>query len=178
VKLHSMPFLKNQMVLSPAFTVDLCGRDGAAFIREMEAEAVKIVGKYCRKTKMSRSWDIHGSNVRLNCVFELNGLRYGLYPKEGSTDVGDAGERKKKGGLRHDGVDEGCSKGKVVVPPTRKMRKVDAKAKGPARATRVAEASDIFAEELADTCTEPGEVMTLPIPREASAWMVEVTRGD
>jgi hypothetical protein len=52
------------MVRSPAFTVDLRGRDAASFVREVEAEAVKIVGKYVPKMETLRSWDIRGSNVR------------------------------------------------------------------------------------------------------------------
>jgi hypothetical protein len=52
--------------------VDLRGRDMDAFVREVEAEAVKIVGKYAPRTETLRSWDIHGSNARLNRVFELN----------------------------------------------------------------------------------------------------------
>jgi hypothetical protein len=59
-------------VRSPAFVVDLRGRDMDAFVREVEAEAVKIVGKYAPRTETLRSWDIHGSNARLNRVFELN----------------------------------------------------------------------------------------------------------
>ena len=38
--------LGGQMVQSPAFAVDLCGHDATLFVREAEAEAVKIVGKY------------------------------------------------------------------------------------------------------------------------------------
>ena len=78
-----MPFLNNQMVLSPAFTIELCWRDAVAFIREVEAEAVKTT-----LTEMTRSWDIRGSYVRLNRVFKLNNLRYGPYPEQGSADVG------------------------------------------------------------------------------------------
>jgi hypothetical protein len=50
---------------------------------------VKIVSKYSTKTERTRSWDIHGSNVRLNRVFELNGRQYGPYPKGCSADVED-----------------------------------------------------------------------------------------
>jgi hypothetical protein len=69
-----MPFLDNQMVLSTAFAIELRGRDAAAFIREVETEAVRIVGNYSAKTELTKRWNIWGSNVRLNCVFELNGL--------------------------------------------------------------------------------------------------------
>lgn len=50
-----MLFLKNLMMLRPAFTVELQGRDAVAFFREVEAKAVKIVGKYSLKKEMSRS---------------------------------------------------------------------------------------------------------------------------
>jgi hypothetical protein len=56
------------MVQSPAFAIDLRGRDAVAFVRKVESEAIKIVGKYVMKTEMLRSWDIRGSNVRLNRV--------------------------------------------------------------------------------------------------------------
>jgi hypothetical protein len=108
VKLRPMPFLNNQMVLSSAFTIELHGQDAAAFIREVEAEAVKIVGKCLTMIELTRSWDIRGLNVRLNHVFKLNSLRYGPYPEQGSADVGDA-EECKKGGVKHGRVDVGCS---------------------------------------------------------------------
>ena len=57
------------------------------------------------------SWDIRGLNVRLNRVFKLNGLQYGPYPEEGSTNVGDIDDRKRKSVATRGGVDEGCSKG-------------------------------------------------------------------
>jgi hypothetical protein len=75
-------------VLSPAFNIELHGRDVVSFVREVEVKAMKIVRKYSMKTDMSRSWDIRGSNVRLNRVFELNGLWYGLYPEEDSAEAG------------------------------------------------------------------------------------------
>jgi hypothetical protein len=75
-----MPTLGGQLVRSPAFVVDLRRRDAAAFVREVEAKAIKIVGKYAPKTETWRSWDIRDSNVRLNHVFELNNLPYGPYP--------------------------------------------------------------------------------------------------
>jgi hypothetical protein len=93
----------------------------AAFVREVEAEAVQIVGKYSTKTKLTRSWDIRGSNVRLNRVFELNGLWYGPYPEGGSADAED--DRGKKVKVR---ADEGSSKENVVIVATRK-RKIEVK---------------------------------------------------
>jgi hypothetical protein len=82
-----MPTLGGQLVRSPAFAVDLRGRDATAFMHEVEAEAIKIVGKYAPKTETLRSWDIHGSNVRLNRVLELNNLPYGPYPEGYSGDT-------------------------------------------------------------------------------------------
>jgi hypothetical protein len=76
-----MSSLGDQMVRRPAFAIDLRGRDAAAFVREVESEVVKIVGKYVLRTEMLRSRDIRGSNVRLNRVFELNILPYGPYPE-------------------------------------------------------------------------------------------------
>jgi hypothetical protein len=67
-------------VRSPAFALDLHGRDPAAFVREAEDGAVRIVGRYVPKTEAQRSWDIRGSNDRLNRVFELNCLPYDGYP--------------------------------------------------------------------------------------------------
>lgn len=55
VKIQSMLFLKNLLMLRPAFTMELQGRDAVAFFREVEAEAVKIVGKYSLKKEMLRS---------------------------------------------------------------------------------------------------------------------------
>jgi hypothetical protein len=81
----------------------------------VEAEAVKIVGK--AKTKLTWSWDIRGLNVRLNRVFELNGMRYGQYPEGGSTDVGDDREKKVK-----TWADEGSSKGKIVIVAEKENR--------------------------------------------------------
>jgi hypothetical protein len=75
-----MPSLGEQLVRSPAFALDLRGRDPAAFVREVEDRAMRIMGRYVPRTEAVRSWDIRGSNVRLNRVFELNRLPYGGYP--------------------------------------------------------------------------------------------------
>jgi hypothetical protein len=77
---HQMPSLGEQQVRSLAFTFDLRGRDPAAFVREVEDGAVRIVGRYVPRTEALRSWDIRGSNIRLNRVFELNRLSYDGYP--------------------------------------------------------------------------------------------------
>jgi hypothetical protein len=53
-----MPFLNNRMVLSPTFAIELWGQDVAAFIREVEAEAMKNIGKFSAKIELTRSWDI------------------------------------------------------------------------------------------------------------------------
>jgi hypothetical protein len=60
---HRMPTLGDRLVQSPAFGVDLRGRNPAAFVRKVEAEAAKIVGRYVPRTETLRSWDIRGSNV-------------------------------------------------------------------------------------------------------------------
>jgi hypothetical protein len=69
-----MPSCGGMLVRSPAFALDLHGRDPAAFVREAEDSAARIVGRYVPKTEGPWSWDIHGSNDRLNRVFELNCL--------------------------------------------------------------------------------------------------------
>jgi hypothetical protein len=50
-----MPTLGGQLVRSLAFAVELREQDAVAFVREVEAEAVKIVGKYAPKTETLRS---------------------------------------------------------------------------------------------------------------------------
>jgi hypothetical protein len=60
----------------------------------VEDGAVRIVGRYALRTESLRSWDIRGSNVRLNRVFELNRLLYGGYPGDDATAVVDRREKK------------------------------------------------------------------------------------
>jgi hypothetical protein len=48
---HRMATLGDRLVQSPAFVVDLRGRNPASFVREVEAEAAKIVGRYVPKTE-------------------------------------------------------------------------------------------------------------------------------
>jgi hypothetical protein len=163
-----MPTLGDKMVRSLAFVVDLRGRDAIAFVREVESEAIKIVGNYVPKTEMIKSWDIRGSNVRLNRVFELNSLPYGPYPEGDSTDVGN--DRGKQVKIR---PAEGTSKGKTVVVATRK-RKMDLQGTGDDEMGP--RASGIFVE-LMGTCAGPGEVMSSPKLRETSSRMLKVTRG-
>jgi hypothetical protein len=74
---RQMPSHGRMLVRSPAFALDLHGRDPAAFVREVEDGAARIVGRYVPKTEGLRSWDICGTNDRLNQVFELNCLPYG-----------------------------------------------------------------------------------------------------
>jgi hypothetical protein len=89
-----MPTLGQQLVQSPTFSLDLRGRDLATFVREVEDGAVRIVGRYASMTECLRSWDIPGSNVRLNRVFELNRLPYDGYP--GDDAVAAVDRRGKK----------------------------------------------------------------------------------
>jgi hypothetical protein len=91
---RQMPSLGEQLVRSPAFALDLRGRDPAAFVREVEEGVVRIVGRYVSRTEALRSWDICGSNVRLNRVFGLNCLPYGGYPED---DAVVAVDRRGKG---------------------------------------------------------------------------------
>jgi hypothetical protein len=79
---RQMPSRRGMLVRSPAFALDLHGRDPAAFVREAEDGAARIVGRYVPKTGGLRSWNIRGTNDRLNRVFELNRLPYGGYPGE------------------------------------------------------------------------------------------------
>jgi hypothetical protein len=88
--------------------------------------------------EMPRSKDIRGSNVMLNRVFKLNGLQYSSYPEEGTSDVGDIDDHKRNGVATRGGVNEGCSKGKVMVMVVRKNRRVEDKKKGLAKTSRVA----------------------------------------
>jgi hypothetical protein len=125
-------------VRSPAFALDLHGRDPAAFVREAEDGAARIVGRYVPKTEGLRSWDIRGANDRLNRVFELNCLPYGGYPGE------DAADRRGKKPM---GVTEE-EPSQVAVPATKK-RKLGTAVGGLG-------VSDSFAMELMGTCAALG----------------------
>jgi hypothetical protein len=83
---REMPSQGGQLVRSPAFALDLRGRDPATFVHEAEDGAARIVGRYVSRTEGLWSWDIWGSNDRLNRVFELNCLPYGVYPGEDAAD--------------------------------------------------------------------------------------------
>ena len=144
-----MPTLGDKLVRSPAFVVDLWGWDAAAFMRELESEVVKIVGKYAPKTEMLRSWDIRGSNVKFNCVFKLNKLPYGPYLEGDSTDVGDDRGKQVK-----PQADEGSSKEKASIAAARN-RKI-----GMGDVETGPRATWSFVEELMETCAIPRELMS------------------
>jgi hypothetical protein len=120
---------------------------------------VRIVGRYVPKSEALRSWDIRGSNDRLNRVFELNRLPYGSYPGE---DVVDRRGKKPAAVTEEDPAQE--------ATPATKKRKLG---------TAVGElgVSDSFAIELMGTCAAPGGRMSSPELWESSARMLEVTEG-
>jgi hypothetical protein len=156
--------LGGQLVRSPTFMVDLRDRNAAVFVREVEAEAAKIVGKYVQKTETLRSWDIRGSNVRLNRVFELNRLPYAGYPGDDYADVA-----VRWGKQVMPTADEGPSWDKAPGVAVKKS-KLGTTAEG-------LRASNRFVAELLETCAVPGETMSSPELRESSARMLEVTGG-
>jgi hypothetical protein len=82
-------------------------------VREAEDGAARIVGRYVPKTEGLQSWDICGSNDRLNRVFEVNRLSYGGYPGEDATD--------RRGKKPMGGTEEGPSQ---EAAPTTKKRKL------------------------------------------------------
>jgi hypothetical protein len=156
---REMPSLGGQRVRSPAFVLDVQGRDPAAIVHEAEDGAVRIVGHYVPRTEALRSWGIRGSNDRLNRVFELNRLPYGSYPGD------DAVDRRGKGSVvvtEEDPAQEAA--------PATKRRKLG---------TAVGElgVSDSFAMELMGTCAALGGRMSSPELQESLAWMLEVTGG-
>jgi hypothetical protein len=159
-----MPTLGDQLVRSPAFVVDLRGRNAATFVHEVEVEATKIVGKYVPQMETLRSWDIRSSNVRLNRVFELNRLSYAGYLGDDYADVA-----VRWGKQAMSTADEGPSRDEAPGTAV-KNRKLGTTAEG-------LRASDCFAVDLLETCTIPRETMSLPELRESSARMLKVTRG-
>jgi hypothetical protein len=156
---RQMPSRGGMLVRSPAFALDLHGRDPAAFVREAKDGAARIMGHYVPKTKGLQSWDIHGSNDRLNQVFELNRLPYGGYPGE---DAADCRGKKPMGG-----TEEGPSQ---EAAPATKKRKLGTIVGGK-------EVSDNFAVEFMGTCAALGGRMSSPELRESSARMLEVIGG-
>jgi hypothetical protein len=156
---RQMPSHGGKLVRSPAFALDLHSRDPAAFVREAEDGAVRIVGRYVPKTEGQRSWDFRGSNDRLNRVFELNRLPYGGYP--GQDDVDCRGKKPV--------VETGDDPAPAAAPSTKK-RKLGIAMGGLG-------VSDGFARELMRTCAAPGGRMSSPELRESSARMLRVTGG-
>jgi hypothetical protein len=126
---------------------------------------VKIVGRYVPRTETLRSWDIRGSNVRLNHIFELNHLPYAGHP--GDDDVDAAVVRRGKKVVTM--IDEGPSWG-AAPSATAKKRKLGTTAKG-------LRAFEHFAADLLETCTVLGETMSLPELQESSARMLKITGG-
>jgi hypothetical protein len=135
---REMPSRGGQLVRSPAFTLDLRGRDPAAFVRE-EDGAARIMGRYMPRTEGLQSWDIRGSNDRLNRVFDLNRLPYGGYPGEDAAD--------RRGKKPMGGTEEGPSQD---AAPAAKKRKLGTMVGGMG-------VSDNFVVELMGTCAAPGE---------------------
>jgi hypothetical protein len=156
---RQMPSRGGMVVRSPAFALDLRSRDPAAFVREAEDGAVRIVGRYVPKTEGQRSWDIRRSNDRLNRVFELNRLPYGGYP--GQDDVDRRGKKPT--------VETGDDPAPAAAPSSKK-RKLGIAMGGLG-------VSHGFARELMRTCAAPGGRMSSPELRESSARMLRVTGG-
>jgi hypothetical protein len=159
---RQMPTLGDQLVRSPTFALDLRGQNPAAFVREVEDGAMRIVGRYAPRTEALRSWDIRGSNVCLNHVFELNRLPYEGYPGEDAATATD--RRGKKPAAA---AEEGPSQEAALAT---KKRKLGTTAEGLG-------VSDRFVVELMRTCAALGGRMSSPELRESSAQMLEVTEG-
>jgi hypothetical protein len=156
---RQMPFHGGRVVRSPVFALNLQNRDPAAFVREAEDGAVRLVGRYVPRTEGQRSWEIRGSNDRLNRVFELNQLPYDGYP--GQDDVDRRGKKP---------VVETRDDPAPAAAPSSKKRKLGTAMGGLG-------VSDGFARELMRTCAAPGGRMSSPELRESSARMLRVTGG-
>jgi hypothetical protein len=159
---RQMPTLGKQLVRSLTFTLDLRGRDPAAFVHEVEDGALRIVGRYAARMEALQRWDIRGSNVRLNRVFELNRLPYGGYPGD---DAATAVDRRGKKPVAV--AEEGPSRKAALAI---KKRKLGTAAEGLG-------VSDRFAMELMGTYAALRGRMSLPELRESSARMLEVIGG-
>jgi hypothetical protein len=156
---RQMPFHGGRVVRSPAFALNLRNRDPAAFVRDAEGLAVRLVGRYVPRTEGQRSFDIRGSNERLNRVFELNQLPYDGYPGQDEAD-----RRGKKPAVETGGDPA------LVAAASSKKRKLGT-------AMGRLGVSDSFARDLMRTCAAPGERMSSPELRESSARMLRVTGG-
>jgi hypothetical protein len=157
-----MPSLDEQQVRSPAFTLDLRGRDPAAFVREVEDGAMRIVGRYVARTEALQSWDICGSNIRLNRVFELNRLPYDGYLGDDAVVAVDR-HGKKPVVVAEEGPSQEAT-------PATKKRKIGTAVGGLG-------VSDRFAVELMGTCAALRGRMSSPELWESSARMLKVTGG-
>jgi hypothetical protein len=155
---REMPSLGAQRVRSPAFALDVRGRDPIVVVHEAEDGAVRIVGRYVPRMEALQSWDIRGSNARLNRVLELNRLPYGGYSRD------DAVDRRGKGPVVVSEEDPS----QEAAPATKRKR-----------GTAVGElgVSDSFAMELMGTCAALGGRMSSPKLWESLARMLEVTEG-
>jgi hypothetical protein len=151
---RQMPSLGEQLVRSLALALDLRGRDPAAVVLEVEDGVVWIVGRYVPGTKALWSWDIRGSNVRLNRVFELNCLPYDSYPGD---DAVVAVDRRGKRPVAV--TEEGPSQ---EAAPAAKKRKIGTAVEGLG-------VSDSFVVELMGTCAALGGGMSSPELWEYSA---------
>jgi hypothetical protein len=120
---------------------------------------VRLVGRYVPRTEGQRSFDIRGSNDRLNRVFELNQLPYDGYPGQDEAD------RRGKKPVVETGDDPASA-----AAPSSKKRKLGTAMGGLG-------VSVSFARELMRTCAAPGERMSSPELRESSAWVLRVTGG-
>jgi hypothetical protein len=128
-------------------------------MREAEDGAARIVGRYVPRTEALWSWDIRGSNVRLNRVFELNRWSYSGYPGDDAVD--------RRGKRPVAVTEEGPSQ---EAAPATKKRKIGTAVGGLG-------VSDSFAVELMGTCAALGGRMSLPELQESLAQMLEVTGG-
>jgi hypothetical protein len=54
-ELRPMPFKEKVLVRSPAFTIELHGRDAGAFTSEVEAKAVNMIRKYPIKIEVAKA---------------------------------------------------------------------------------------------------------------------------
>jgi hypothetical protein len=131
-------------------------------MREVEDGAVRIVGRYVPRTEALWSWDIRGSNVRLNRVFELNRLPYDGYPGDDAAVAVDRRGKKPMAMTEEDPSQEAA--------PSTKKRKICTAVGGLG-------VSDSFAVELMGTCVALRGRMSSPELRESSARMLRVTRG-
>jgi hypothetical protein len=120
----------------------------------------------CRVWPLAHGWDIRGSNVWLNRVFELNNLPYGSYLEGDSTDSAD-----RQGKQVRPSADEGPSRDRAPGAAFRKRKLGTTGEESGLRAT------GHFVKELLEMCAALGELMSLPELRETSLRMLKVTRG-